>query len=260
MIKAVREAKVYTRWIRTNPEHESAVKGFVASILEDPEGNHFLGDFLSFWRKIARYGALNSLSQTLLKIAAPGVPDFYQGSELWDFSLVDPDNRRPVDFPKRLRMLNELRIRESQGLLPLVRELLSHWEDGRIKLYLTYKALNVRKERRELFLEGSYLPLSVSGGKKEHLLAFARVHGRDWAIAVVPRLITRLSAAGEFPLGLAAWGTKGAVGMPEDSPGRWLNPFTGEHVHAFGDGRKKSIAIHEVLRDFPAALLVPATD
>jgi (1->4)-alpha-D-glucan 1-alpha-D-glucosylmutase len=260
IIKAVREAKVYTRWIRTNPEHESAVKAFVASILEDREGNRFLEDFLPFHRKIAHYGALNSLSQTLLKIASPGVPDFYQGSEIWDFSLVDPDNRRPVDFPRRLRMLNELKIRESQGVLPLVRALLSHWEDGGIKLYLTYKALNLRKERKDLFLEGRYLPLTVAGGKKEHLIAFARVHGRDWAVVAVPRLLTRLSPAGEFPLGQAAWGAKGVVRLPDESPRRWRNLFTGEHVHASGENGDKSIAIHEVLREFPAALLVSADD
>ena len=155
-----------TRWIHPNIAHENAVKEFVASLLEDlrPETNRFLADFLPFQGKIAHYGALNSLAQVVLKIAAPGVPDLYQGTELWDFSLVDPDNRRAVDFQCRTRLLNELMNQEHRGLLSLAGELLSSWRDGRVKLYVTYKGLTFRRQRRELFLSGAYLPLPVTGG------------------------------------------------------------------------------------------------
>ncbi|MGZ8441345.1 MAG: malto-oligosyltrehalose synthase, partial [Candidatus Deferrimicrobiaceae bacterium] len=234
MVKAIREAKVYTRWMHPNIAHENAVKEFVAALLSDlsPETNQFLADFLPFQGKIAHYGALNSLAQVVLKIAAPGVPDIYQGTELWDFSLVDPDNRRAVDFQGRIRLLNELMNQEHRGLLSLAGELLSSWRDGRLKLYVTYKGLTFRRQRRELFLSGAYLPLPVTGGQKEHALAFARGHGGAWAIAAVPRLMTRLAPPGEFPLGPPAWGARIAVRLPAELPSLWRNVFTGEILHA----------------------------
>jgi (1->4)-alpha-D-glucan 1-alpha-D-glucosylmutase len=255
MVKAVREAKVYTRWDRPNPPHESAVRDFVESLLEDAAGNRFLEDFLPFQKKIAHYGALNSLSQVLLKIASPGVPDFYQGTELWDFSLVDPDNRRPVDFPRRTLLLTEMLNGETRDPVPVVQELLSRWEDGRIKLFLTYKGLTFRRRHRDLFLSGSYLPLPVSGGKKEHVLAFAREHNGFWAVAAVPRLMTRLVAPGEFPLGQKAWGTQGGLLLPHGSPERWNNALTGEEIHASATNGKKLLPLDRAFHHFPVALL-----
>ena len=259
MVKAIREAKVHTRWIRPNPAHEAAVKEFAASLLKDlsPDANPFLADFLPFQRKIAQYGALNSLAQLLLKIAAPGVPDLYQGTELWDFSLVDPDNRRPVDFRQRTRLLHELMTMELQGPGTLARDLLSSWEDGRIKLFVTYKALSFRRERREPFLDGAYIPLPATGGMKEHALAFARKRGDAWAIAAVPRLATRLAPPGEFPLGVPAWGARTAIRLPAEAPGRWRNIFTGEILHASGGDGAKQLHLHAVFHDFPVALLEP---
>ena len=257
MVKAVREAKVSSHWIRPDREYEGAVCDFVASILEARDENRFLTDFLAFEKRIAHYGALNGLAQVLLKIASPGVPDFYQGTELWDFSLVDPDNRRPVDFARRDLLLNELLIREREfpDALPLVQDLLSHWRDGRIKLFLTCKALNFRKQRRELFLAGSYLPLSVSRGKKEHIIAFAREHSGNWAIAAVPRLMTRLVTPDDFPVGQKTWGAQGALLLPEGSPDRWRNAFTGEAFYASVTNGKKSVPLSDVFRHFPVALL-----
>jgi (1->4)-alpha-D-glucan 1-alpha-D-glucosylmutase len=257
MVKAVREAKVYTRWDRPNPAHEGAVRAFVDSVLADTGGNRFREDFLLFQKKIAHYGALNSLAQVLLKIASPGVPDFYQGTELWDFSLVDPDNRRPVDFARRTLLLNELlnREKESPDTSSLLQELLSGREDGRIKLFLTYKALNFRRRHRDLFLSGSYLPLAVSGGKKEHVLAFAREHNGFWTVAAVPRLMTRLVAPGEFPVGQNAWGTQGGLLLPEGSPDLWSNALTGESFHASAANGKKLLSLSGVFHHFPVALL-----
>ena len=257
MVKAIREAKVYTRWMHPNIAHENAVKEFVAALLSDlsPETNQFLAEFLPFQGKIAHYGALNSLAQVVLKIASPGVPDIYQGTELWDFSLVDPDNRRAVDFQGRIRLLNELMNQEHRGLLPLVGELLSSWRDGRLKLYVTYKGLAFRRQRRELFLSGAYLPLPVTGGRKEHALAFARGHGGAWAIAAVPRLMTRLAPPGEFPLGPPAWGARIAVRLPAELPSLWRNVFTGEILHASRIDGAKLLHLHAVFHDFPVALL-----
>jgi (1->4)-alpha-D-glucan 1-alpha-D-glucosylmutase len=233
------------------------VKEFVASLLEDPspDTNAFLADFLPFQRKISHYGAINSLAQLLLKIASPGVPDMYQGTELWDFSLVDPDNRRPVDYPRRARLLQDLMTMESPGAAPLPPDLLSTWEDGRVKLFVTYKALSFRRERKDLFLDGAYVPLPVTGGVKEHALAFARRRGDAWAIAAVPRLSTRLAPPGEFPLGLGVWGARTAIRLPPELPGRWRNAFTGEILHAAGGDGAKLLHLHAVFHDFPVALL-----
>ena len=257
MVKAMREAKVYTRWIRPNVAHEGAVKEFVASLLKDmsPDTNAFLADFLPFQRKVAHYGAINSLAQLLLKVASPGVPDIYQGTEIWDFSLVDPDNRRPVDYSRRTRLLHELMTMEQKGQAALAGELLSSWKDGRIKLFATYKALSFRRERKELFLDGAYVPLPVTGGLKEHALAFARKQGDAWAIAAVPRLATRLAPPGEFPVGLGVWGPRTAIRLPAEAPDRWRNVFTGEILHASGGNGAKLLHLHGVFHDLPVALL-----
>jgi (1->4)-alpha-D-glucan 1-alpha-D-glucosylmutase len=255
MIKAVREAKVHTRWIRPNPDHEGAVRDFVTAVLEGEEGGSFRADFLTFQAKVAHFGALNGLAQVLLKIASPGVPDFYQGAELWDLRLVDPDNRGPVDFSLRARLLADLQTREERGLLPLIEDLIPAWKDGRIKLFLTYRGLNFRKKRRDLFLSGEYLPLQTSGGKKEHVLAFARKHEESWAITAVPRLVSRLSPPGEFPLGLKAWGTRSGIALPEGAPQRWRNLCTGEELHVPPGNGKKVLPLHAVFRHFPVALL-----
>ena len=257
MVKAMREAKVYTQWIRPNIAHEGAVKEFVASLLEDlsPGTNAFLADFLPFQRKVAHYGAINGLAQLLLKIASPGVPDIYQGTEIWDFSLVDPDNRRPVDYPRRTTLLNELMSLERQGLSSLARDLLSSWRDGRVKLFVTYKALSFRRERKELFLDGAYVPLAVTGGVKEHALAFARKQGDAWGIAAVPRLVTRLAPPGEFPIGLGVWEARTALRLPKEAPDGWRNVFTGEILHASGRDGAKLLHLHAVFHDFPVALL-----
>lgn len=255
MIKAVREAKVNTRWIRPNLPYEKAVRDFVDAILGNGETNRFLKDFLPFQRKVAWYGMANGLSQALVKIASPGVPDFYQGSERWDLRLVDPDNRGPVDFRELRTMLEELRAGEQGGTRPLIRGLLACPEDGRIKLFLTWKALSFRRDHGDLFAAGDYLPLSASGGKKEHLLAFTRRRGDRWAIAAVPRLVTRLASPGGFPLGKGAWGTRDLLVLPEGAPRRWRDVFTGETLEAVGPGRGGGLPLHVLFQDLPAAFL-----
>ncbi|HJX13727.1 MAG TPA: malto-oligosyltrehalose synthase, partial [Dehalococcoidales bacterium] len=171
MIKATREAKTINSWLDINKDYEDGLLGFIEDILDDSGDNRFLGDFLEFQGVIACNGALNSLSQVLLKIASPGVPDFYRGTELWDFSLVDPDNRRPVDFTKRRKLLDGLMRLESRGKPAPVDDLLAAWRDGRIKLYLTYTALKARRDLAEVFKDGDYLPLYAGGERREQVCA-----------------------------------------------------------------------------------------
>ena len=173
MVKAIREAKVNTSWLNPNTNYDEAVRAFVAAILEDTPGNRFLADFRSLHATVAHFGAFNALSQTLLKLTSPGVPDIYQGSEIWDFSLVDPDNRRPVDYDLRAWWLGEL-VNPPGSRADLARALVDSKADGRIKLYLTHRALRFRRDHAELFRAGSYVPLEATGDAGEHIVAFAR--------------------------------------------------------------------------------------
>jgi len=168
---------------------------------------------------------------------------------------VDPDNRGPVDFRARRRMLGELRAVEAAGARSLVRELLRKPEDGRIKLFLTWKALSFRKERHDLFASGDYLPLAATGGRREHLFAFARKLGERWAIAAVPRRVTRLAAPGEFPVGSTPWGSRSMLDLPEEAPHRWRNVLTGELLETVGSARERGLPLHRLFRDFPVAFL-----
>jgi (1->4)-alpha-D-glucan 1-alpha-D-glucosylmutase len=257
MIKASREAKVHTRWIAAHPGYEAALVAFIEAILEESPENRFLKDFQKFQRQVAYWGALNSLSQSVLKVASPGVPDFYQGTELWDFSLVDPDNRRPVDFQKRLGLLGELRRAESKDPATLMQTLLSRWQDGGVKLFTTWRGLNFRRSNLGLFLEGDYLPVQGVGARQEHLVAFARRRGQEWALAVAPRFFSKLGPAGTPPLGQPAWG-EDLLLLPPEAPAAWENIFTGEVLAACRAGQGQALPLREVFRRFPVALLAGA--
>src|SRR6266700_3803540 len=185
MAKALNEAKLNTSWIQPNEEWLAATRDFVAKILEPSAKNKFLPTFLPVAEEIARLGAIKSLAQVLLKLTSPGVPDIYQGDEIWDFSLVDPDNRRAVDYKRRTEMLSCLSSRTPQ-------ELLQNWPDGRIKRFLTQSSLRFRKERVDLFRNGNYLPLRASGALADSNVAFARQLDRQWAVIIVPRLSSRI--------------------------------------------------------------------
>ena len=249
MIKAAREAKAHTTWNAPNTGYENALLSFCESILDDAGENEFLDHFLRAHSRLAYYGALNSLSQLLLKIASPGVPDFYQGTELWEFSLVDPDNRRPVEFRKRVRILKDLRKREAKSLHTLIPELLVDWEDGRIKLYVTYKALNFRRQNRELFLEGEYVPLSCSGARKNNVVAFIRKKEDRWALVAVPRFTAKLGPPGE-----RVWG-ESSLHLPPGAPVSWTNVFTGQPLAIPDDHRSGGLPLNRVFARFPVALL-----
>ncbi|HSB72068.1 MAG TPA: malto-oligosyltrehalose synthase, partial [Candidatus Methylomirabilis sp.] len=175
ILKAAKEAKLNTSWINPSEAYDEGLRTFVARILDPSPANRFLADFAAFHPFVARLGMVNSLAETLIKITAPGVPDFYQGSEVWDFSLVDPDNRRPVDFAARASLLEDLRRRIATGdLVHLARELVEQWTDGRVKLYTLHRALTYRRTAADLFQRGDYVPLPTGGQAAEHLCAFAR--------------------------------------------------------------------------------------
>ncbi len=257
MLKAAREAGENTSWLRPDPEYEAALMRFVEALLEGGERSRFLGDLARLQRRVAFYGAINSLGQTLVKISSPGVPDLYQGTETWDFSLVDPDNRCPVDFQRLSSALEELRGRE-EDLVGLAQELLEHWEDGRVKLFLTYRALNFRRTHPLLFQEGEYLPLEALGEVQDHVLAFARRKGHLWAVAAVPRLATRLCQPGQFPTGRETWGDH-LLALPQDAPLHWSSVLTGDTLTAEAGNQSRAVGLWEVFRHFPVALLTGRT-
>jgi (1->4)-alpha-D-glucan 1-alpha-D-glucosylmutase len=254
VIKAAREAKVHTRWIAPYPEHEKALLAFVEAILDDTADNAFLQDFREFQARLAYYGALNSLSQVLLKITSPGVPDFYQGTELWDFSLVDPDNRRPVDFQERPRLLRDLKRRDAKNPGALIREMLRHWQRGGIKLYVTYKALNFRQTHPDLFLQGDYLPLATLGPQGKNVVAFARRRKNLWVVVVVARLVSKILAAGEPYCDQEVW-RENFLSLPPEAPGEWLNIFTGEKLPSQQQPQSRLLPLDHLLRNLPVTLL-----
>jgi (1->4)-alpha-D-glucan 1-alpha-D-glucosylmutase len=250
MIKAIREAKIYTGWIKPDTAYEEACAHFVEQILDSSADNSFLPDFIHFQQKIAHYGMLNSLSQTLLKICSPGVPDFFQGTELWSLTLVDPDNRLPVDYARRISLLKQvIQNHEKPGFLS---DLIASVQDGRIKLFLTWKLLNARKQHRNLFKDGSYIPLPAEGEFSENVVAFAREENADWAIAIAPRFYTALVEEGQFPLGEQVWRST-SVKLPEGAPQDWEDAITGLKISA-----KDELRLGAVLSDFPVALLLAA--
>jgi len=253
MIKAVREAKVRTSWTESDPAYEEALLQFVRSALETRGHNLFLADFGEFARRVVRFGLLNSLTQTLCKLTAPGVPDVYQGNELWDFSLVDPDNRRPVDYEQRRALLAEL----ASGASLSLRELAASLEDGRGKLLLTWKTLQLRRAQPHLFSHGDYRRLRVYGERSPHVCAFARRCARESLIVIAPRLYRRLlDDPARLPLGAEVWQDT-FVELPGN--GRAMQPLcnalNGMPLEPQRRGDGCGIAVAEALAEFPVALL-----
>jgi len=247
VIKAVREAKVHTAWLKPDGDYEDAYLAFLKDILEP--GNPFLEAFLPFQKKVAHCAVYTGLSQTLIKITAPGVPDFYQGCELWDLNLVDPDNRRPVDYEKRIAFLKDIKNEAERDRRQLIGELLSTREDGRIKLYLILEALKVRRENSLLFREGDYVSLDTAGAFKEHVVAYARRKEGKWAVTIAPRFFFALAGEGNHPLGEGTWKDT-ALLFPQQAPDQWKNALTGQRI-----GGARRLPVAEILGEFPVALL-----
>jgi len=240
MGKALHEAKLNTSWIQPNEEWDAAMHDFVRRILDSSPRNKFLPNFLSVVQEIARLGAINSLTQTLLKLTSPGVPDIYQGNETWDFGLVDPDNRRPVDYQRRREMLESLSASTPH-------ELIQNWPDGRIKMFLTQRVLQLRREHVDLFQRGEYLALAANGTFAECCVSFARRFGNQWIVVIAPRLSSRLG----FPPVGERWKDT-ALELPETlSFENAHNLFTCRDLHH----ERRQISIADAITILPFAVI-----
>ncbi len=246
-VKAAREAKMHTSWLEPDPAWEKALTRFIRTVTDQQKAPRFVADFLELQKDVASWGATNALAQVVLKATIPGVPDFYQGTELWDFSLVDPDNRRPVDYATRMALLAEVEEAIAGGdRLALCAALLRSWQDGRVKLYLTRELLALRRRDAALFREGAYTPLETKGTRRDHAVAFERTTDGRRVVVIVPRLVASLGK--RFPLGEKAWGdTSVTLAARPESPLR--DVFTGK---AFAT---KSLRLSRVLSNFPVAVL-----
>jgi (1->4)-alpha-D-glucan 1-alpha-D-glucosylmutase len=242
MRKATREAKLATSWMTPNEAYEKAVDDFVKRALSSAD---FVARVRAFVAHVAPYGACNSLAQLALRLASPGVPDIYQGNELWDLSLVDPDNRRPVDFARRRALLANLQQKPTPEL---ARELVGSFADGRIKMHVTRTGLRFRRDHAQLFLEGGYDPI----GESKHVVAFERRLDGKRLLCVVPRLSRTLSRGDQpWPIG-DIWRDE-TLTVPGEG-GKFTNVFTGEQV----DGKR--LLVKDVLASFPVAWLVDGND
>jgi len=246
LIKALREAKRATSWTTPDISYEGACRQFLQMLLDPLQAAKFLGEAYAYVRRISASAALNGLSQMTLKLTCPGIPDLYQGCDLWDFSLVDPDNRAPVDFGKRQDFLRHARP------LPA---LLANWHDGGIKQRLLQILLRLRREKDEVFSSGYYLPLAVSGPRANQLICFARQDTSGYLLAAIPRLIfSALQDKEDLMLPTGYWrGT--AVHLPQKlTPGVFQNVFAGEELTL----DKGIVPAEQLLELFPICLLVQA--
>lgn len=260
MLKAAREAKEHTSWANADTAYESALSGFTRAVLDRTRTNPFLADFEDFQRPVARIGLFNSLSQCLLKMTAPGVPDIYQGNELWHFALVDPDNRQPIDYDQRRRLFDRLQQdTPSPKTAPEnLAELLANPQDGRLKMYLTWKTLSLRRQEAALFQNGNYLPLRVEGAKSHHIVAFAREFEGRTAIVAVPRLSASLLSDTSASLWRThMWGDT-RVELPDTAAKCYHHAFTGECIPASAEDSRPTLEAGSLLGDFPVALLLSA--
>ncbi len=256
MLKAVRESKVHTSWVNVNAEYEEAVTGFVRALLGRLDSNLFLDDLRLQVGPIAWFGMLNSLSTVLVKLTSPGVPDFYQGSEIFDLSLVDPDNRRPVDYGRRGALLEEMQrigAAPADAMAQCVRGLFDDAADGRAKLWLMWRALQLRRDHADVFLKGDYHPVAVRGVRSRNVVAYARRLGDRGIVAVAVRLCASMGLEhGVLPVGEAAWGDTvlDLAFLPEGT--RLANVLTGESLQADASGL---LTLSRAMTVFPAALL-----
>ena len=258
MLKSSKEAKFRTSWVSPNADHDEALAEFVRAALKPDPANPFLADFVSFRRPIAMAGILNSLSQTVIKAGSPGVPDFYQGTELWDYNLVDPDNRRPVDFAARRAMLEEIIREADRNRIKLVEKLLGSPHDGRIKMYVIHRILQFRRSHPELFATGGYAPLEAAGERARHVIAFVRRAGRESAIVAAGRFFTMLEIAPDsFPAG-AVWSDTKVMLPPDLAPRRYVDLFTGSAVDLRADKGTAVLSMGEAFARMPISMLVPS--
>lgn len=262
MLKALREAKVHTSWINPNNEYEEAVKGYVHALLNPSLRNPFLSDLLPLVQRLTRFGLYNSLAQTVLKFIVPGVPDIYQGNELWDFSLVDPDNRRAVDYVSRRERLTAMQAwyADDAQRLRQLHALMEQIDNSDVKLFVTWRLLSLRRQRPALFQHGSYLPLTAEGAHAAHVCAFARTHEDTALVACVPRLFVRLlNERQEAPVGAAVWSdTRIEVPVPRNGSS-YIDVFGGQEITTQPQGDRHWINAAELFSILPVAVLIDTT-
>ncbi len=256
MVKALKEAKTHSSWINPNETYEEAVCSYVRKILDPRQSSLFLGDLIPFQEHIARYGMYNALTQLVLKIAAPGIPDFYQGTELWDFSLVDPDNRRTVDYSHRQELLTQLETEEQEPPEDFFRMLLRNYSDGRIKLYTMRTLLRFRCQHPDLFQNGEYQPLETLGEKRQHLCAFQRTWEGQTIVVVVPRLLHHvIPNSEELAIGDSVWGDSMIV-FPENTPGaQFRNILTKETLSTEPFEESQTLPAARIFNQLPIAMM-----
>lgn len=252
MDKATNEAKVHTSWVTANNEYDKAIHHFIRSILSDSD---FIQNFHSFQQRTAYYGVFNSLAQTMLKFTSSGVPDTYQGCEVWNFSLVDPDNRRSVDYPMLHQALNTL-VRDSEADRPaLVSGLMENPQDSLIKLYLSHTVLNYRRQHETLFRDGDYLPLAVQGNRSRHVCAFRRTEPDNATIVGVPVLVVALTdSAQRSPVSGGVWQDTRLL-LGDSVRQQYRSIFTGEVLAVRDQYEQPGLSMADVLNGFPVALL-----
>jgi (1->4)-alpha-D-glucan 1-alpha-D-glucosylmutase len=233
-VKAAREGKQETSWLNPDETYEAGVRTFIARILDRSISGEFVSSLENLARRVALLGALNSLSQVTLKATMPGVPDFYQGTEFWDLSLVDPDNRRPVDFAERASVLASMPTPDWESLV-------QNWSNGHVKLAWTRHLLKFRTELADVFASGDYQPLEVGGPHRDHVIAFARRRGREAAITAVAKSFAAFSQVGRvWPRG-------------EAFDGRL--DVSGYSVEGFAEADATDLRLSDIFRHFPAAVL-----
>ncbi len=247
LLKSIREAKVHSSWSKPNKAYREAYLSFVAKALDDPE---FISDFEKFARSTARTAVVYSLAQTLLRVCAPGVPDTYQGTEFWDLSMVDPDNRRPVNYNDRNKALNKMEGLWQQQPTALLAELREDLLNPRIKLFTLYQSLNTRKLYRPLFDHGKYIPVETQMDIHARVLAFRRFSQEDQALVVVPLGVASLSEQGQMPLGTQAW-QQSKLLLDKHAVGEWHHVFLNQNIKL-----ESETSIAELLAEFPVALLI----
>jgi (1->4)-alpha-D-glucan 1-alpha-D-glucosylmutase len=258
MLKAAREAKLHTSWLTPNRAYEDALKTFVEGVLEPRAGNRFIPALARLLRRVGAIGMVSSLSQVAVKLGSPGIPDFYQGTELWDLSLVDPDNRRPVDFAQRGVLLED--VERILGLCPDQRaprlaDMLQRWTDGRIKLLTTTAGLRLRQSDPELFLSGAYVPLAVEVTVEGGAIAFARVLEDRAMLFVAPRLCARLFSEDlAAPLG-DTWKTSRVLLAQELTGRTFRHELTGVEIRPSSTGDQTWIFLGQIFEHLPVGIL-----
>lgn len=254
MEKALKEAKIHTSWVNPNKDYDEGVQQFIQKILAlDPSANPFLKDFQATIPKIASAGMLNSLSQLLLKLTCPGIPDIYPGNETWTFNLVDPDNRRPIDFTNGKYLLKSI-VEKLPNPSNLLQQLMEHPEDGRIKLFVTLKALNFRQKEPLLFSHGAYIPLEVQGPRQNHIVAFARKREGKTAVVITSRFFTSLMSGSQPQIEPSKWRNTYVV-IPEGINEKFSNIFNGEQALSDHRNNQNVLDLEKIFVSAPFALL-----